>query len=162
VVKHLVFLAIALAIACAPSMRSRLPNDARCYNAPSIIWPLGADTGTEKGSASWLILLVRPYSDSARRLAAYAVDTHANTYGGSWQPLAGDSLEASLWDVFTVTQLRLGRDRDVLTGTAHGTGDEMKQDSSGAFVPFEYDWAARFQRVTCGSVPRSLLKHVDA
>jgi hypothetical protein len=131
------------------------------YGASSIIWPLGADTSSERGSSSWLILLARPYSDSTRRLAAYAVDTNGNVYGGSWQPLAGDSVEADLWDVFTVTRLRLAQRQDALIGKAHGISDEMKQDSSGVFVPYEYDWSARFRRLTCDAVPDSLLRHVD-
>ncbi len=163
---RILVLVFALTIACATALRSQLPDDARCYAASSIIWPLGADTGagsgSGSGSGSWLILLARRYSDSTRRLAAYAVDTSGNTYGGSWQRLGGDSVEASLRDELTVTRLRLVEKHDGLIGSAHGISDEMKRDSSGVSVPFEYDWSARFKRVRCAAVPDSLLKHVDA
>jgi len=159
---RILVLVFALAVACATALRSQLPEDTRCYAASSIIWPLGADTGAGSSAGSWLILLARRYSDSTRRLAAYAVDTYGNTYGGSWQRLAGDSVEASLRDQLTVTRLRLVEKHAVLIGRAHGISDQMKRDSSGVFVRSEYDWSARFRRVRCAAIPDSLLKHVDA
>jgi|SRR6267378_1960897 len=153
---HFGVLALPLVFGCATSMHSnQLPENARCYSAASIIWPLGSDTGTEAGSRSWLILLTR-------RQAAYAVDIYGNTYGGSWRRLGGDSVVASLSDGLTVTSLRVFESGHGLSGEAHGISDEMKQDSTGVFVPFEYDWSARFTSLNCRAVPDSLLTHIDA
>ena len=160
-VRLLFALFLLSATGCATGMRSRLPLDAQCYGASSIIWPLGADSSRTSGSGSWLILLSQPFSDSTRRLKAYAVDTFANTYGGSWESLGGDTVVADLWDVFTSTRLRLVQSHDLLVGRAHGTSDEMK-DSSGVSVPLTADWFARFRHLGCQAIPDSLLRYVDA
>jgi|GEM_PF-5859151 hypothetical protein len=149
-------IALPVAFGCAAAMHpNHLPDNARCYSAAGIIWPLGSDSAAEAGSHSWLILL-------PRRQAAYAVDTYGNSYGGSWRHIGGDSVVASLSDGLTVTSLRLFESGHGLSGRAHGISDEMKQDSTGVSVPFEYDWSARFTSLNCRAVPDSLLTHIDA